>query len=375
VVKTTRLQVVLAEVVPPAVRVIDVPSSSSLPELHHLLQAAMGWTDSHLHQFLTTGNVSYGSVRPDDLDIWPDQRDETQARLTDLGAWFTYLYDFGDNWTHEVSVLGPGDTAPGCVDGQGSCPPEDVGGPPGYTELLDALADPDPEDHQQMRDWTAHRLRPFDRAGTDRYIRQVIGQVPDTVRLLLELTAGGVRLPPGGRLPRTVVHGMQQQRPHWHLSDRPAASEDDLWPLASLHQHLRTGGLLRIRHGILTPTKAATGDDLTIVRRLRAGFDPRTFTTVLTTQIVAALAGHGPHTPTQLATWLFPLLQHGWATRDGQPVTERDITVSINHQAPLLEGLDLIDTSTPAWTAGPSARTLLPAATLLAEIWSTHDHT
>ncbi len=373
-VKTTRLQVVLAEVVPTVVRVIDVPTGSSLPELHNLLQAAMGWTDAHLHQFRTVGDVSYGTVGPDDLEVWPDQRDETQARLTDLGAWFTYLYDFGDNWTHEVSVLGAGGPAPGCVDGEGACPPEDVGGPAGYAELLDALADPGHEEHQRMRDWTGHRLRPFDRAATDRCIRWVVGQVPETVRLLLELTAGGVRLTPGGRLPRAVVRAMQQQRPHWHLTDRPAATEDDLWPLTAMHRHLRTVGLLRLRHGVLAPTKAATSDDL-IVQRLRAGFDPHTFTTVLSNQIVGALAGHGPHTPSELATRLFPLLKHGWATRDGQPVTERDIAVSINRQAALLESLDLIDTSTPAWTAGPSARSLLPGATMLAEVWSSNEGT
>ena len=90
---------------------------------------------------------------------------------------------------------------------------------------------------------------------------------------------------------------MQQQRPHWHLTGRPAASEDNMWPLTALHHYLRTVGLLRIRHGVLTPTKAATGDDLAIVRRLRSGFDPHTFTTVLTNLVVGALAGHGPHTP------------------------------------------------------------------------------
>src|SRR5215207_3597015 len=76
-------------------------------------------------------------------DVWPeDQRDETGARLADLGSEVEYLYDFGDGWTHDVEVLGPGGSTPGCVDGRGACPPEDCGGPGGYAELLEVLADP-----------------------------------------------------------------------------------------------------------------------------------------------------------------------------------------------------------------------------------------
>jgi hypothetical protein len=366
--KTTRLRIVLAEVAPPVVRVIDVPTAVSLPELHHLLQAAMGWTDSHLHQFVTSEGVCYGMVLHDDWDEVPNQHDETHARLTDLEVSFTYLYDFGDDWTHEVSVLGAGSAVPGCVDGHGACPPEDVGGPPGYAELLEVLADSAHEDHERMREWTGNRLRPFHQQATDRWIKQMVGEVPETVRLLVELTADGVRLTQGGRLPRAIVRALQQQRPHWHLTGRPAVTEDDLWPLTALHHYLRTVGLSRLRHGVLTATKAATGDDLTIVRKLRSGFDPHAFTTVLANLVVGTLAGDGPLSSTELAMQVFPALKHSWATRDGRPITEHDISVSIAHQAPLLEGLDLINTSTPAWTAGPSARSLLPGATMLAAL-------
>jgi hypothetical protein len=75
----------------------------------------------------------------------------------------------------------------------------------------------------------------------------------------------------------------------------------------------------------------------------------------------------------ELGARVYPLLGHGWAnSRDGRPVTERDVQIAIAHQAPILEGLDLLDTSNgPVWAAGPSARSLLPGATMLAEIWST----
>ena len=102
--RTIRLRVRLREVAPRVLRVIDVPASSTLPELHELVQVAVGWTDSHLHQFVV-GDMHYGV--PD--EEWPDsQIDEAAVRLRDLPERFVYLYDFGDGWTHDVELLGPG---------------------------------------------------------------------------------------------------------------------------------------------------------------------------------------------------------------------------------------------------------------------------
>ena len=363
--KTARLRVVLCDVEPAVARVIDVPASATLPELHELLQAAIGWTDSHLHQFVTS-QATYGMEIVGE-EMWPeDQRDEDGARLADLGARFEYRYDFGDGWTHDVEVLGPGDPAPGCVDGYGACPPEDCGGPGGYAELLDVLADPAHPEHEHMRGWVGNRLRPFDLAATDQRLRQVVGEVPESVRLLLDLAADGIRLTPGGRLPRTVVRSMQQHRPHWHLLGRPAATEDDLPPLGALHDLLRHVGLLRLRHGVLTPTRAA-GDDLAVVRRLRSAFGPNTFGTEITELTVGVLAAHGPIDRRQLARRVHQLLGWGWQ-RGGQPITERDVQVTIAQQSRVMRGLDLMDdTDWHAWTVGGSARSLLPRASMLAE--------
>lgn len=367
--KTTRLRVVLCGVEPPVARVIDLPASATLRELHDTLQAAIGWTDSHLHQFVTA-DATYGEELPGQ-DVWPeDQRDETGALLVDLGAKFEYLYDFGDGWTHEVEVLGPRDSTPGCVDGHGACPPEDCGGPGGYAELLDTLADPTRPDYERMRSWVGNRLRSFDRAATDHRVRRVVGEVPESVRLLFGLVADGVKLTPGGRLPRTVVRAMQEHRPHWHPLGSPAATEDDLQPLVTLHHLLRRVGLLRLRHGVLTPTRAAS-DELAVVRRIRADFQPNTFATEITELTIGVLAAHGPLPLAELAARVHELLGWRWQ-RDGQPLDESDVQHGIAQLANSMEGLDLIDNSDwVAWTAGPSAQSLLPRASMLAEIWTT----
>jgi len=279
-VNTARLRVVLRDVEPAVARVIDVPASATLPELHELLQAAIGWTDSH----------STSSSRRRQPTGWrfPERRCGPRTSVTKpVPGWPISAPSSNTSTTsatagtHDVEVLGRGGSAPGCVDGHGACPPEDCGGPGGYAELLDVLPDPAHPEHEHMRTWVGNRLRPFDRAATDQWVRRVVGEVPESVGLLLDFAADGIKLTPGGRLPRTVVRSMQQHRPHWHPLGRPAASEDDLPPLGALHGLLRSVGLLRLRHGVLTPTRAA-GDDLAIVRRLRSAFDAYTFATEIT---------------------------------------------------------------------------------------------
>lgn len=196
--RTIRLRVTVNEVEPPVMRVLDVPAGALLPKLHNLLQAAIGWTDSHLHQFMA-GDVSYGMPDTDALD---DQRDETGVPLRALPARFSYLYDFGGGWEHEVEVTGAGSERPGVVAGEGACPPEDVGGPPGYTEFQQVLAEPAHPEHDHMTEWAGAWSHTFDLAATDLLVQQTAGKVPAPVRLLLDVAADGVKLTPGGRLPR-----------------------------------------------------------------------------------------------------------------------------------------------------------------------------
>ncbi|MCU1615177.1 MAG: plasmid pRiA4b family protein [Frankiales bacterium] len=173
--KIFELEIVLAEVQPPVRRCVQVPGEIDLAVLHEVVQSAMGWTNSHLHEFEIDGR-RYGIPDPD----WGDQQvtDEAKGtlfRMVKQGDRFRYLYDFGDNWTHEITVekvlaAEPGVRYPRCVAGQGACPPEDVGGIWGYEEFQAALADPSHPDHDERREWAGAPFDPhrFDPAEADR---------------------------------------------------------------------------------------------------------------------------------------------------------------------------------------------------------------
>ncbi len=351
------------------VRVLDVPSAATLPELHELLQAGIGWTDSHLHQFITP-DIRYGVVDPDFVDFDPGLRDENTVTLRDLPARFSYDYDFGDSWEHDIEDLGPGGPVAGCVDGEGACPPEDCGGVPGYAEFREAIAEPRHPEHHRLRAWAGSWVDRFDREATDALVRDTAGQIPESVRILLDLLAGGVKLTPGGRLPRVVVRQVHAERPNWYDLGRPAQIEEDLPPLVTLHELLRKAGLARLSRGILSPTKAAA-DDLQIVRRLRTALEPGSFHELLISLAAARLAAEGPATGERLAGELLPWLR-GWAV-DGKSLTEKDLRTEIYCEASTMDALDLAarrwTSAGDLWEAGPSATSLLPRATALAHDW------
>jgi hypothetical protein len=135
----------LLETKPPVWRRIEVPGDILLPRLHEVLQAAMGWTDSHLHRF-RTGNERNAPefLTQFDLDEGGEGMLEDDVRLDQLvaaeGDRLWYDYDFGDGWDHVLRVEKVFDAPPAkpsCVAGKLACPPEDCGGPWAYRELAD----------------------------------------------------------------------------------------------------------------------------------------------------------------------------------------------------------------------------------------------
>jgi hypothetical protein len=142
----------------PVWRRIQVSGRVSLFKLHQALQIAMGWTDSHLHQFTIHGD-SYSIPSEDDLEPVIDERKHALWKTVPLeGMKFAYEYDFGDGWMHtvEVEAILPPDPKfkrPVCLAGERACPPEDIGGIGGYELFLKAIADPDHEEHDSYKDW------------------------------------------------------------------------------------------------------------------------------------------------------------------------------------------------------------------------------
>lgn len=153
-----QLKITLRTVKPPVWRRIVVGSDLTLGELAAVLEAAMGWLGGHLHVF-EVGRVRYGVPDPDwDMDDLDENRFRLDVVLPKVGMKMRWDYDFGDGWEHDVvieaiSMPEGGVEYPLCLAGRRACPPEDCGGPWGYADLLEALANPDHPEHEEYREW------------------------------------------------------------------------------------------------------------------------------------------------------------------------------------------------------------------------------
>lgn len=139
-----QLTVTLLKTEPSVWRRILVPYDIPLRLLHRVLMVAMGWKGYHLHAFEADG-ARFGVPDRDFPDNTISQERLVLRRLAPtVGATFTYQYDFGDDWQHLVTLerllpLELNDVVPYCVDGARACPPEDVGGIPGYAKMVEVI--------------------------------------------------------------------------------------------------------------------------------------------------------------------------------------------------------------------------------------------
>lgn len=173
------------EIQPVIWRRLVVDGRVSLAKLHHYIQAAFGWTDSHMHSF-TINDKCYKQPQNDDLGGEIESLDERKAVLNRLLAeddTFVYLYDFGDSWSHTITVEEiemveedpHGDAY--VTGGERACPPEDVGGSNGYHEFLETvLGNPHSEEGKRLLTWAGGVFNPalFDRRAANAAIQRLL---------------------------------------------------------------------------------------------------------------------------------------------------------------------------------------------------------
>jgi hypothetical protein len=304
---------------PPVWRRLELPGDLTLPRLHEVIQAAMGWTDTHLHRFRTGGDHrSPYFITAFDVDEGEDGVLEDDIRLDQTvaaeGDHLWYEYDFGDGWDHVLRVEAVLDEPPAsvrCMGGRMACPPEDCGGLGGYEELAawvrsgydDSLLPevfddaahahgwlplewhPDHFDIEETRaalavavaepvavtDELAELAGQLERRGI-RLLREVLSRplshgpaevtaaeaarLTETYQVFLDVIGDGVCLTGAGYLPPAVVEHFAEGSGISRWWIGKANREDLTPPVAGVRDAARSLGLVTVRKGRLTPTAA-----------------------------------------------------------------------------------------------------------------------
>jgi hypothetical protein len=173
----------MVDITPEIWRLIRVPDAFTLHRLHRVLQIVFSRLDYHLYEFQVNG-------RRFEAPLEEAENENSEAvTLADLAltppARFTYIYDFGDDWHHDIVVEqvlpmpdehGP-DWSPRLIDGARAAPPEDAGGAPGFMRFMDALRDKSHPEHAEMRRWVGRHYDPskFDVWATDHALALAVG--------------------------------------------------------------------------------------------------------------------------------------------------------------------------------------------------------
>src|SRR5262245_58148197 len=177
-----QLKISLQNTKPPIWRRVQV-KDRTLARLHDLIQSCMGWDDYHLHEF-EIGGERYGNPAQwrDGFGGELEVVNEGRVKLSQLVAQgvkkFRYVYDMGDNWEHMIQIekvldAEVGVRYPRCIAGARACPPEDCGGPWGYGEFLEAIQNPEHEQHEELLEWVGGEFDPeaFDTEAVNETLR------------------------------------------------------------------------------------------------------------------------------------------------------------------------------------------------------------
>ncbi|MDQ3815010.1 MAG: plasmid pRiA4b ORF-3 family protein [Armatimonadota bacterium] len=201
-----QIKVTLRDSKPPIWRRLLVPVAIRLDTLHWVLQIAMGWTNSHLHQFIHgdrysrgRGAVTYYSLPDFELgELGEEVHDESRVRLNEVvsgpGDKLIYEYDFGDSWEHILLIekelpREAGMHYPVCIAGKQAGPLEDSGGVWGYAELVEILRDPQHPQYEDMSEWAPPDFDPdaFDLDEINRQLQR-LSERPGDVQPLLGIS-------------------------------------------------------------------------------------------------------------------------------------------------------------------------------------------
>jgi len=164
-----KLKITLEDMPHPVHRTVLVPAHISMARLHEIIQSVMPWDDEHLYQFIDSKeNPQFKTGLTFEDDCMPDEEmedaEETSLKEAFLikreGAPFYYQYDFGDDWMHRITfeevTKEDRDMFEGkalLLEGEGNCPPENIGGAGGYAYFLTVINDPDHPEYTSMREW------------------------------------------------------------------------------------------------------------------------------------------------------------------------------------------------------------------------------
>lgn len=180
--KTYQIQIALKGFKPKIWRRLLIQSDLLLADFHKIIQTSMGWTNSHLHQFIKN-QTFYTERMPGDV-TWDemDNVDYKKMKISDLlkkeKEKIVYEYDFGDSWEHDVlleKILSVDEKLkyPVCLTGKMNCPPEDCGGIWGYSNMLEILKQPDHEEYDSYIEWLGGVFHPerFDKDEVNEMLR------------------------------------------------------------------------------------------------------------------------------------------------------------------------------------------------------------
>lgn len=284
------LRVSIQDTEPEIWRRLLVPETITVPELHRVLQTAFGWENRHLFGIRCVDRLGQPRVIVGPDGAAEEMGDEPASgvvlyELLDAQqtgpSTLEYEYDFGDAWTHLVEVMGPAKLQVGavrCTGGANRGPVEDAGGTYGYARLIEALADPAHEEHQELSDWyqfatgqDASTFEPytFDAAALNRRLDELAKRLwpePPTAEeidavirpvqwLLNQAGTDGLQLTQDGYLKPAVVNQAVRELDWAYRWPGAANRESQTLPVLMLRQQLQAWKLLRKSKGrlVLSP--------------------------------------------------------------------------------------------------------------------------